>query len=304
MNAVREFASVLPRHSVVRLLRAARAGDGGEPTATTERARDRIAVRFELSLTDFLNALSRGDLDRIATALAVDTAGGIGELRARLWSHGANLESGGSELGRPWQPIPIVLRGKLVHMADRAGASPPTDRYPRRVPGIIAGEPPLPPAEPECLDELLDRATSLIGVGLAGRGRDKGAYGARVASLLGVVEHNCAEPDWRGEVEIKTLPVVVDRSGFWRVKEDPAVSMENSRPIAKLLRVLWIARVADDRRSPILSWFYQELDRGLWELAARYLHRRPKGGRGATTRGWYLHKRFFADSGLLRSLNG
>ena len=47
-----------------------------------------------------------------------------------------------------------------------------------------------------------------------------------------------------------------------------------------------------------------ELDAAGEESIARYLHRRPKGGRGATTRGWYLHKRFFCESGFLRSLNG
>lgn len=303
MNAVREFASALPRHCLLRLQRAAREIEAA--LSCTGDARESVARRFELCLADFLNALTRDELDRVAIAFAIDGQGAIGELRARLWLHGAQLETGGGELGRPWQPVPIVLGGKLVYMGDRGGCAPPADRYPRRVPELTAAEPAPPPSEPDCLDELLDRASGLIGVGLGHvRGRDKGAYGARVARLLGVREDNSVEPDWRGEVEIKTLPVVIDRSGFWRVKEDPAVSMENARPIAKLCRVLWIARVADDRRSPILSWFYQELDPGVWELVARYLHRRPKGGRGAITRGWYLHKRFFAESGLLRSLNG
>jgi hypothetical protein len=158
--------------------------------------------------------------------------------------------------------------------------------------------------EPECLEDLLERASALIGVPLPARGRDKGAYGAAIAALLGITERGYSEPDWRGEVEVKSVPVVRDRSGFWRVKEDPAVSMEGARPIAKLRRVLWIARIADGEQSSVLSWFYQELDSSVWPLVSRYLHRRPKGAANATTRGWYLHKHFFVESGFLRSLNG
>ena len=80
--------------------------------------------------------------------------------------------------------------------------------------------------------------------------------------------------------------------------------MERSDPIAKLGRVLWIARVADDPRSPILSWYYQEVDEEIADLFNRDLHTRPKGAAGATTRGWYLRKRFFLDNGFLASLNG
>jgi hypothetical protein len=80
--------------------------------------------------------------------------------------------------------------------------------------------------------------------------------------------------------------------------------MEGARPLDKLRKVLWIARVADSGDSPLLSWFYQEWDEAVARLVARHLHTRPKGGAGTSARGYYLHKRFFAESGFLRALNG
>ena len=82
-----------------------------------------------------------------------------------------------------------------------------------------------------------------------------------------------------------------------------AVYAMDIAPERKLERVLWIARVAA-ADSPILSWYYQERDAVVTLLARRYLHTRPKGPRGARTRGWYLQKKFFAASGFLRTLNG
>ncbi|MBT8494227.1 MAG: hypothetical protein KJO07_14315, partial [Deltaproteobacteria bacterium] len=205
-------------------------------------------------------------------------------------------------VGTALQPEPRILRGKLVHFGAEPAIEPAAADLPRAIP------PPAPVprfgSEPDTLEELLDRASALVGVRLGDRGRDKGAYGTLIASVLGVREDGFSEPDWRGEVEIKTVPVVRDAGGLWWVKEDPAVSMETARPLAKLVRVLWITRVADDDGSPVLSWLYQEHSPRLRQLFERDLHTRPKGGAGATTRGWYLHKRFFIDSGLLRSLNG
>ena len=80
--------------------------------------------------------------------------------------------------------------------------------------------------------------------------------------------------------------------------------METASPIAKLSQVLWVARVADCSESPVLSWYFQVWDSALAKMVAQHLHRRPKGGAGATTRGWYLHKQFFVDSGFLATLNG
>lgn len=262
-----------------------------------------LAARFCLDLPGLLNALRRADLEAVAVARGVPTAGGAGELRARLWHRGAIAEAGGSELiGTGIQPRPALLAGKLVHLAEGRGRFPPAPALPRPVPAPRRS--PRPPDEPRDLEGLLRRADLLVGVRLGRLARDKGALGSRAAALLGVRERGWPEPDWKGEVEIKVVPVVRDRAGAWRVAEDPAVGMEGPPPMAKLGRVLWLARVADERESPILSWYYQELDERVRALAEACLHTRPKGAAGASTRGWYLHKRFFTESGLLRSLNG
>jgi hypothetical protein len=301
MNAVAQFAHALPRAALRRALLTlnSKARVGGD----TERLRRGLVRRFELDLAGFLNVAVRDELEAIAESAKLENSGSIGELRARLWLHGAELEAGCREvLGTYIQPLPVVLRGKLVLQGAPRGQAPEAPSYPRQVPPSTAVE--ALDDEPDTIEELLERASELCGLRLGARGRDKGAYGARVAVLLGVEESGHIEPDWRGEVEIKTVPVVRDRSGWWRVKEDPAVSMEMASPIAKLRRVLWIARVADCEDSPILSWYYQEWDPEVAKMVMQHLHRRPKGGAGATTRGWYLHKRFFVDSGFLSTLNG
>ncbi|MBZ0230715.1 MAG: hypothetical protein K8M05_00060, partial [Deltaproteobacteria bacterium] len=133
---------------------------------------------------------------------------------------------------------------------------------------------------------------------------DKGAWGAAAAALLGVVERNHDEPDWRGDVEVKTVPVALDRSGRWRVTEDPAVAMVDAQPLGKLRRVLWLVRASIGEGATILSWYFVEWDAELARLVRRDLHTRPKGPRGTDRRGWYLHKRFFVDAGLYPTLNG
>ena len=142
--------------------------------------------------------------------------------------------------------------------------------------------------------------------GCAARGRDgKGAWGQRAAELLGVIDRGDEEPDWRGDVEIKTVPVARTRDGLWRVVEDPAISTVGATPIAKLQRVLWLCRAEvppDD--ATLLSWYLLEWDPVVATLVERYLHTRPKGPRGGRGRGYYLHKRFFAEAGLWASLNG
>jgi hypothetical protein len=304
MNAVFELVAALPRPALARLLR----GQGGCAGGDVDRLRRRLADRFALDLAGLLNQASRAELELLAAAARLPAGGHIGELRARLWRHGAEREAGGPGwLGTPLQPVPIVLRGKLVPLADPGGLAPPAPSYPRPIPDPApgcGGRVGWGAAEPDTLEDLLARGDALLGVRLGPAGRDKGGHGARVAALLGVRERGEAEPDWRGEVEIKTVPVVRDRSGFWRVKEDPAVAMEHADAPAKLARVLWIARVADDPESPVLCWFYQERDPHLFALQRRHLHTRPKGGAGATTRGWYLRKAFFAASGFLAALNG
>ena len=79
-------------------------------------------------------------------------------------------------------------------------------------------------------------------------------------------------------------------------------------PAAKLQRVLWLVRAhvddGDDGDTAILSWYFLEWDAVIERLVRRYLHQRPKGPAGTRQRGWYLHKAFFADAGLLATLNG
>jgi hypothetical protein len=300
-NAVARYCAGLSRVELAQLVRRLRGRD-----APVGRATELCAIlveRFELDLAGLLNLATRAELDAIARAIDVPERGTVGELRARLWTAGAEREAGGRDhFGSPLQPMPIVLGGKLVHPAAGGGIAPPSPSWPRPVGD--AADAPVPAGEPDSIEQLLDNADALVGVRFGEATRDKGAFGAAIAAALGVVERGAPEPDWRGEVEIKTVPVIADRSGWWRVKEDPAVGMAGGAPERKLGKVLWIARVADRDDSPVLSWYYQEADARVRRLLERDLHTRPKGGAGATTRGWYVHKRFFTDSGFLRSLNG
>lgn len=266
-------------------------------------ARRLSARACEVDLTAMLNRARREELEELARQLGLSCDGEVGVLRARLWRRGAELEAGGAdELGQPWQPVPATLGGRLVQLGPVRGQAPQAVALPRAVPPEVTS-PPAFADEPDCLEELLARASALVGVRLGAPRRDKGQFGTRIAAMLGVRERGGAEADWRGEVEIKTVPVALERAGLWRVVEDPAISMDGVPPERKLERVLWIARVvAPD--SPVLSWYYQERDAVVTLLARRYLHTRPKGPRGARTRGWYLQKKFFAASGFLRTLNG
>lgn len=300
MNAARYIAQRLPRAAHRRLLR--KAGLRGRVAAASAEGAWRRT--FELDLVALLNAMRKAELETIAESLEVDRSGSVSDLRMRLWWRLAELEAGGTDhLGTPWQPTPSQVAHRLCILGPVRGLAPPAALLPREVP--------MPPAsmvgngdEPECLEDLLARADALVGVRLGRPIRDKGHFGAKVARLLGVVERGDSEPDWRGEVELKTVPVVCDHNRHWRVKEDPAIAMEGIAPERKLGRVLWIARVADLGDSPILSWYYQEWDPVVAELARRHLHRRPKGPAGTDQRGWYLQKSFFAGSGFLRTLNG
>jgi hypothetical protein len=81
--------------------------------------------------------------------------------------------------------------------------------------------------------------------------------------------------------------------------------MVGGAPLAKLMRVLWLARAAlPGGDATFVSWYLLDWDPEVARLVGRYLHTRPKGGAGSRGRGWYLHRRFFADAGLLASLNG
>ena len=280
----------------------------GSPIARRDldvvQARERVVARWSTDLCGLLNALTRGELAALAVRLGVSGTGRSYELRAGLWEHGARLESGGHEVTEALQPRPVLLGGHLVVQAPPRGIYPPSLTWPRPLPVNVPAR--APSDEPETLDDLLAAADGAVGVRLGKRGRDKGAWGTRAARQLGVVERGIGEPDWRGDVEIKTVPIAQEPSGLWRIVEDPAIAMVTERTaLAKLQRTLWLARAdltGDD--ATIVSWYLLEWDADLARLAHRYLHTRPKGPAGTDQRGVYMHKRFFAEAGLLATLNG
>jgi hypothetical protein len=311
MNAVAHLVGLLAPEAVRRLaaLRVPRFA-GGAPerrgTLDVEQAAARIVARWDTDLCGLLNAMTRGELAALALRLGARCDQRSWALRAAVWERGAALERGGTEVGAAVQPRPIVLGGHLVVQGRPRGLYPPSARWPRELPAAVAAA--APASEPDGLDELLAAADRAIGVRLGARGRDKGAWGLRAARLLGVVERNEREPDWRGDIEIKTVPIARDPSGWWRVVEDPAIAMLGEPALAKLARTLWLARAdlgePGHRDATIVSWYLLDWDPEIARLARRYLHDRPKGAAGSDARGVYLHKRFFADAGLLASLNG
>ena len=322
MNAVERMAPLISSDAVRRLaaLRVQRFDRTRAPArvaATTEQAVATVIARWGNDLCALLNAMTRDELVDLATAMRVSIARAANdarandaradELRVALWDRGAEIERDGIRVSTMIQPRPIVLGGHLVVQAPPRGMSPASACYPRTIPDATRWAPRT--EEPDSVDELLDAASAAIGVRLGARGRDKGAWGVRAAQLLGVVERGLDEPDWRGDVEIKTVPVEQEASGYWSVVEDPAIAMVGEGGLAKLQRTLWLARAtieADngDEDATIVSWYLLEWDAHVARLARRYLHERPKGPKGTKQRGMYLHKRFFADAGMLASLNG
>jgi hypothetical protein len=309
VNAVEHFAALLPGETLRRLaaLRVARyeGGDGapGRRDRDVGEARADVRARWADDLCGLLNAMTRGELAVLAAMVGAPRDGRSPELRAALWDRGATLERGGASIADGLQPRPVVLGGHLVVQAAPRGLYPPSARWPRALPVPALAAPPAD--EPESLDELLAAADRALGVRLGARGRDKGAWGNRAAALLGIRERGEHEPDWRGDVEVKTVPVAREPSGLWRVQEDPAIAMLGERGGSKLVRTLWLARAdVDDGDATIVSWYLLEQDAHVARLARRYLHARPKGPAGTDQRGLYLHKRFFADAGLLATLNG
>jgi len=279
----------------------------GAANVDIAEAHDRVLARWQGDLCGFLNALSRDELTALAARLGV--AVGLADarspaLRAALWDAGARLERGDAELAASVQPRPIVLGGHLVVQAPPRGAYPPSARWPRPVPAPAPVAPPHD--EPETLDELLAAADRALGVRLGARGRDKGAWGLRAQALLGLREGTESEPDWRGDVEVKTVPIACEHDGGpWRIVEDPAIAMVGEPALAKLQRTLWLARCdLPGGDATLVSWYLLDWDAEIARLARRDLHERPKGPAGTTARGWYLAKRFFADAGLLATLNG
>jgi len=312
VNAVEHFAALLPGDALRRLasLRTYRY-EGGGATAAFAPRRDRdidearlaVQARWVDDLCGLLNALTHGELSALVGLARSDDLRSP-ELRALLWDRGAALERAGTDISPSLQPRPIVLGGHLVIQSPPRGLYPPSPAFPRPLP---PPSPPAPPeSEPETLDDLLAAADRAIGVRLGARGRDKGAWGNRAAALLGIRERGDGEPDWRGDVEIKTVPIAREPSGLWRVREDPAIAMvHEGNAFSKLVRTLWLARAdLPGADSTIVSWYLLEQDAHTARLHRRYLHARPKGPAGTDQRGLYLHKRFFAEAGLLATLNG
>ena len=310
VNAVERFASALAPEGLRRVAALeTRRFDAARPERPSgpldlEQAHTRVIARWAGDLCGLLNALTRGELAALARTEGLAADGRSPELRARLWERGAWLERAGAALVPALQPAPVVLGGHLVVQAPPRGLYPACETWPRPLPPPRLADPPA--EEPETLDELLAAADRAIGVRLGRRGADKGAWGVRAAALVGVVERGDGEPDWRGDVELKTVPVRREASGRWRVVEDPAIAMAHEgTALAKLQRTLWLARTdCDDGDATIVAWYLLEWDAPLARLVRRYLHERPKGPAGTDQRGVYLHKRFFADAGLLATLNG
>jgi hypothetical protein len=312
VNAVVYIAQRLPPETVRRLaaLRAWRfRANRPQPVVRVfdiDQARTHVIARWGDDLCGLLNAMTRGELAQLADELGIPAPQRVDRspaLRAALWDAGARLERGDAEIAPTVQPRPIVLGGHLVVQAAPRGLYPPSATWPRPLPAPAL---PAPPSEePDSVDELLAVADRAVGVRLGRRGRDKGAWGLRAAALLGIREHNAGEPDWRGDVEVKTVPVAAERDGCWRVVEDPAIAMAGEPVLAKLQRTLWLARAdLDHGDATILSWYLLDWDPEIARLAARYLHERPKGPAGTDAKGVYLNKRFFAEAGLLATLNG
>ena len=299
------------RLAALRVQRFERPGRGLDDIA--DKTVRKVAARWSHELCGLLNAMTSDELTALARGLRITTMADTKApaLRLALWTKGAELERFGADVSPALQPKPILLGGHLVVMAPPRGLAPPAARYPRALPAEAVATPPL--EEPDSLDELLAAADRLIGVRLGPRGRDKGAWGMRAAQLLGLTERGHDEPDWRGDVEVKTVPVDLDDSGLWSIAEDPAIAMVGDGALlgagamAKLQRTLWLAR-ATIEGSPsdatIISWYLLDWDAEVGRLARRYLHERPKGPRNTRQRGFYLSRRFFADTGLLATLNG
>ena len=301
MNAVRTLAARLPRSALRRLIgaRVRDDRDGDDDALATA-----VVDRFAGDLPGLVNRLRHDELRTLAAAVNLDGPSDAASTRAGLWRWGAIAEAGGAHLlGTPLQPVPTLIGPRLVHVAAARGMAPPSAQWPRLLPDARLA-PPSATDEPADLDELLAAADRALGVRMPARGRDKGAWGRAAATMLGVLERGADEPDWRGEVELKTVPVARDRRGQWRVTEDPAVAMEGASPLGKLRRVLWLCRAADRAGAALLSWYLLDWDADVARWVRRDLHTRPKGPRGTDARGWYLHKRFFLDAGLYATLNG
>ncbi len=286
MNAVQLLVEGLARSTLIRL-----ADDPNASELTPEILVTNVVRRYELRLLRFLNELLTDELTEIAQSRGIELQPHF-HLRQTIWLWAHRCEG-----GKQTCP-PDVVSGKLVVFKEGPGTMPESVGWPRSVASTTAPRCRLP----QTVDELLSNATALIGAAFPPQGTNKGAFGIAVATALGLREDNASEPDWMGEIEVKTIPVR-KKNGLWTVKEDPAITMDSGSPYHKLQRVLWIARTTEEPAT-VLSWFLQSLEPEVKQLAERYLHLRPKGGAGTNRFGWYMHKRFFTECGFLYSLNG
>jgi len=311
VNAAEHMIALLPAEATRRLaaLRISRfdvaATASSRGVLDVAEAAAHARARWAADLCGLLNAMTRGELLHVAralrTPLPADPRSPV--VRAALWDAGAALERGGATIAPSLQPRPVLLGGHLCIQAPPRGLYPPSAVWPRPLPLAQRAAP--PEDEPDSVDDLLAAADRALGVRLGPRGIDKGAWGVRAAALLGVAERGGGEPDWRGDVEIKTVPVAQDPSGLWRVVEDPAIAMLHLEAASKLAHTLWLARAdVGEGDAALVSWYLLRGDADVLRLARRYLHLRPKGPAGTDQRGLYMHKRFFADAGLLATLNG
>ncbi|MBK9070437.1 MAG: hypothetical protein IPL79_05475 [Myxococcales bacterium] len=310
MTAVEALAAALPGDGVWRLLRWRRGQRRSashvlidvacSPTLGLRQAQRALATRWARDLPAMLSECNADELAFAAQRILPTTqmhGTSIGALRWALWCEltRADAVSYRAVLVGPR----VVALHPMLGMGSHDGKTVVTTLPLAADPGWTTL------AEPESIDELRARAHGLIGVRLGGRGRDKGAWGARVAAMLGVVERGHDEPDWRGDVEIKTVPVAEVAAGRWRIVEDPAICMEDGAPMRKLARVLWLCRAdLPDGDATIVAWYYLEATPDVGALCARYLHLRPKGPAGTTQQAHYLHKQFFIATGLLTMLCG
>ena len=299
MNATHHFLKQLNRQALIGVW-AKRFGEHPGLDVSTITLRENLLEQFRSDLGGFLNCCNRNELDKIALDVGCNLKVSIGEMRLALWERATVLEQTDGVL-RDFgsNAKPSLLRGKVVFLQKGNGIDAVSSGPVFLDSGthLLAFD-----SEPDDIEELLRRAECLRGEAIPMQGRDKGGYGAWIAERLGLIERGLAEPDWQGEVEVKTLPVAKDGMGHFYVSEDPAIAMENVDPLLKLKKVLWVSRSVDEKTSRILGWYYQVWNWDVERLIKRDLHQRPKGGKGATTKGWYLHKRFFIDSGLLYSL--
>lgn len=311
MNPVEALAEALPSDGVWRLLRWQQRQRRSAshvvvdvacaPTASLPEARRALATRWARDLPALLGACTAAELayaaPRVLPPDAPPGVASVGALRWAMWTELTRTQGGG--VGAVLVGSRVIALHPMLGMGSHDGRTAVTTLPSEADPGWTTL------AEPESIDELRARAQGLIGVRLGGRGRDKGAWGARVAAMLGVVERGDDEPDWRGDVEIKTVPVAEVSAGRWRIVEDPAICMEDGAPMRKLARVLWLCRAdLPGGDATIVAWYYLEATPDVQALCARYLHLRPKGPAGTTQHAHYLHKQFFTAAGLVTMLCG